>query len=255
VENGGTAGVVPEPAATATQLRVTVREPSGNLLSDEATIRLTPLSGGPDVIGMTGKEARTIGGEALIEIGPGECLVEAEAPGYQKSMAHTTVLALTTMTLRVYLTPMKKSSENEAPPSRVVMMPALKKEMDKATSALEERNLGDARKHLKKALAMAPSNPEALYRLGVVEYTDKNVAEAQKDFEKVLTRCPDHAGSLLMLGQIKLESGEKQGAVTLLGKAVQATPTKWLPHELLAYAYAQTGELERHGRKPRRPAN
>ena len=233
------------PGAVVAQLRVTVRESSGNLLNDEATIRLSPLATGPNGVGMTAKEVRTNAGEALIDIWPGEYLVEAEAPGYQRAMANATVLAGSSTELRLYLAPLKKAGGEAVAPSGVVMAPALKKEMDKASSALNEKNLGEARKHLKKALEISPSNPDALYLLGVVDYTEKDKAAAEKEFEEVLKRYPEHGGSLLMLGQIKLESGEKQEAVTLLEKAVEASPTKWLAHELLAFAYARSGQLDK----------
>jgi len=227
------------------QLRVTVRETSGGMLSDEATVRLTSTSTGMSGVAVTAKEVRTNGGEAMIDVWPGEYVVEAEATGYQRAIAHANVQGGTPTELRMYLSPMKKAAGEGEPASGVVMTPALKKEMDKASSALAEKDLGEARKHLTKALQLAPSNPEALYLLGVVEYTDKNTVAARKDFEEVLARYPEHGGSLLMLGQIRLEAGEKEEAVPLLEKAVEANPGKWLAHELLAYAYARTGQLEK----------
>ena len=229
------------PAAVVAQLRVIVRESSGNLLSDEATIRLTSTSTGMNGVAVTAKEERTNGGEAMIDVWPGEYVVEAEAPGYQRATTHAMVQGGTPTELRIYLAPLKKAGGDEGPASGVVMTPALKKEMDKASMALNEKNPSEARKHLKKALEIAPSNPDALYMMGVVEYADKDKAAAEKDFEEVLNRYPEHAGALLMLGQIKLESGEKQEAVGLLEKAVAASPSKWLAHELLAFAYARTG--------------
>ena len=233
------------PVTVFAQLRVTVRESSGNLLSDEATIRLTSTSTGMTGVAVTAKEVRTNGGEALIDVWAGEYVVEAEAPGYQRAIAHAMVQGGTPTELRMYLTALKKPASEGGPAKGVVMTPALKKEMDKASSALNEKNLNEARKHLKKALEIAPSNPDALYLLGVVEFADKDKGAAEKDFEQVLKLYPGHAGALLMLGQTKLESGEKQEAVVLLEKAVAASPSKWLAHELLAFAYARTGQTDK----------
>jgi len=233
------------PAATFGQLRVTVRESSGNVLSDEATVRLTPISGGTKSMGIGGREVRTNAGVTLIDIWPGEYLVDVDAPGYQRASTQASVLGGATVELRIYLTPLKKPVNGDPPPNEVVMTPALKKEMDQASSALAERNLEETRKHLMKALELAPSKAEALYLLGVVEYTEKNIPAARKDFEEVLAKYPEHPGSALMLGQIKLESGEKQEAVPLLERAVSAAPDKWLAHSLLANAYARTGQLDK----------
>jgi Flp pilus assembly protein TadD len=227
------------------QLRVTVRDTSGSLLSDEATIRLTSTSTWMSGVAVTAKEVRTNSGEAMIDVGPGEYVVEVEAPGYQRSISHANVQGVLPAELRVYLAPLKKPGDEAAPTSGIVMTPALKKEMDNASSALNEKKLDDAKKHLTKALQIAPSNPDVLYLLGVVEYTEKNTAAARKDFEEVLARYPEHDGSLLMLGQIKMEAGEKREAVLLLEKAAEANPTKWLAHELLAFAYARTGQLDK----------
>ena len=190
-------------------------------------------------------EIRTNGGEAVIQVMAGEYMVDAEAPGYQRAMARTRMLSSGPTEVRMYLTALKREEGEEAGASGVVMSPALKKEMDKASSALSEKNLAEARKHLKKAQEIAPSNPEVLYLMGVVEYTDKDKVAAEKEFQEVLSRYPNHAGSLLMLGQIMLESGRKQDAVPLLERAVEASPTKWLPNELLAFAYARTGQLDK----------
>ena len=92
---------------------------------------------------------------------------------------------------------------------------------------------------------MAPSSPDILYLMGMLEYTAKDMPAARKQFESVLATNPTHERSLLMLGQMQLEAKENKDASATLERAVEADSSNWRAHYLLAVAFIRTGELSK----------
>ena len=127
----------------------------------------------------------------------------------------------------------------------VAVTPKVQQELDKSLAALRQSKYDEARKHLAKAQKMAPSSPDILYLMGMVEYTAKDMPAARKRFELVLATYPTHERSLLMLGQMELEANENKEASVTLQKAVEAHASNWRVHYLLALAFVRTGELSK----------
>jgi tetratricopeptide (TPR) repeat protein len=63
----------------------------------------------------------------------------------------------------------------------MVMTPDLQRELDKGLEMMREKKYEDAKKHLEKARKLAPTNPDALYLLGMVAYLTKDVPAARKN--------------------------------------------------------------------------
>jgi len=229
---------------SAQELQVSVRERTGEPLTVEAIVRVTSQAGGQSLLATTGN-ARTAASTASFQLGPGEWDIEVEAAGYDKGAEHATI---TTNGLRqtvyVYLTPVG-SSNVATPASGVAVTPKVQVELDKSLVALRQGKYDEARKHLEKARKMAPSNPDILYLMGMVEYTAKDMPAAKKQFELVLATYPAHERSLLMLGQMDLEANDNQHASVTLQKAVEADASNWRAHYLLALAFVRTGELSK----------
>ncbi len=229
---------------SAQELQVSVRERSGEPLSIEAFVRVISQAGGQSMVATTGN-ARTAASTASFQLGPGEWDIEVEAAGYDKGTEHATI---TTNGLRqtvyVFLTPMG-SSNASAPASGVAVTPKVQQELDTSLAALRQGKYDEARKHLARAQKMAPSNPDILYLMGMVEYTAKNMPAAKKQFESVIASYPAHERSLLMLGQMELEANENKDASATLQKAVEADASNWRAHYLLALAFVRTGELSK----------
>ena len=228
----------------AQELQVSVRERSGEPLPIEAFVRVTSQAGGQSMVATTGN-ARTAASTASFQLGPGEFDIEVESAGYDKGTEHATI---TTNGLRqtvyVYLTPLG-SSTTATPASGVAVTPKVQQELDKSLAALRQSKYDEARKHLAKAQKMAPSSPDILYLMGMVEYTAKDMPAARKQFELVLATYPTHERSLLMLGQMQLEANENTDASVTLQRALDADASSWRAHYLLALAFVRTGELSK----------
>ncbi len=230
--------------ASAQELQVSVRERSGEPLSKEAFVRVTSQAGGQSMVATTGN-ARTAASTASFQLGPGEFDIEVEAAGYNKGTEHATISTNGLMqTVYVYLTPVG-SSTVATPASGVAVTPNVQYELDKSLAALRQNKYAEARKHLQKAHKMAPSSPDILYLMGMLEYTAKDMPAARKQFESVLAEYPSHERSLLMLGQMQLEANENKEASATLQKAVEADSSNWRAHYLLALAFVRTGELSK----------
>ena len=229
---------------SAQELLVSVRERSGEPLTGEAVVRVTWQAGGQQMVGTTGNSRNSVS-TATFQVGPGEYDIEVEAAGYNKGTEHTSISRDgMRQTVYVYLTPLG-SSTVAAPASGVVLAPNVQRELDKSLAALRQNKYGEARKHLEKAQKVAPSSPDIVYLMGVLEYTVKDMPAARKQFEAVLATYPAHERSLLMLGQMQLEAKESKDAISTLQKAVEADSNNWRAHYLLAVAYIRTEELSK----------
>jgi Flp pilus assembly protein TadD len=229
---------------SAQELQVSVRERSGEPLSREAFVHVTAQAGGQTMVATTGN-ARTAASTASFQLGPGEFDIEVEAAGYNRGTEHATISTSKLMqTVYVYLTPVG-SSIVATPASGVAVSPNVQRELDKSLALLRQGKYGEARRHLEKAHKMAPSSPDILYLMGILEYTAKDMPAARQRFESLLATYPAHERSLLMLGQMQLEANENKDAGATLQRAVEADASSWRAHYLLALAFVRTGELSK----------
>ena len=112
------------------------------------------------------------------------------------------------------------------------------KEIDKSLEAMNKNHLEDSRKHLNKAAAIAPQNPDVQYLLGMVEYRQNNLDAARLKFEAVVSHYPAHERALIALGELELKSNQFAEAEQTLQKALVVNRAEWRTHLLLANAYA-----------------
>jgi TolA-binding protein len=236
-------GVLPA-IASAQDLLVSVRERSGEPLPVEAFVRVTWQGRGQSIDATTG-DSHTAASTANFQLEPGEFDIEVEAVGYERATEHASITrAGLRVTVYVFMTPVG-SSTSAAPASGVALAPGVQRELDKSLMALRENKYGEARKHLEKAHKMAPSSPDILFLMGMLEYTAKDMPAARKRFDSVLVAYPRHERTLLMLGQMQLDAKEDKDASATLQKAVEADPNNWRAHYLLALAFARTGQLSK----------
>ncbi len=226
----------------AQELRVSVREQTGEPLQVEAFVKVTAQSSGQSMVGTTGN-SQTAASTARFALGPGEFEIEVEAAGYNKGMEHASI-TINGLPQTVYVFLSRVGDPTTAKAAKgVVITPDVQRELDQSLLALRQGKYAEARKHLEKAHKMAPSNPDILYLMGMVEYTAKDMDAAKKRFEEVVAAYPSHERSLVMLGQIELETNENKEASTTLQNAVEENSNNWRAHYLLALAYVRTGEL------------
>jgi len=240
--------------SSAQDLLVCVREQSGEPLSAEAIVRVTRPGHG-ETIDVTTGSAQTSAGTANFQLEPGQYDIEVEAVGYENGIEHAMIRVKGVRVLvYVFMKPVG-SSALATPAGGVALAPGVQRELDKSLVALRQNKYGEARKHLEKAHKMAPSSPDILFLMGMLEYTAKDMPAAKKQFESVLSTYPRHERSLLMLGQMQLEANEYKKASTTLQNAVEADSGNWRAHYLLALALVRTEELSRAGVEAERAGN
>jgi len=229
----------------AQSIMVSVRERSGEPLNGQAIVHLN-WPGHGTIDGFTGEGQNNV---ATVTFGvePGEFDIEVEAPTYEKATEHVTV-SKESQTQMVYVFMTKVGAVGAAKaPAGVTLAPKVQKELQKSVEAMQQKKYDDARKHLDKAQTLAPSNPDIMYMIGVLDFTVKDLPAARKQFEAVVASYPTHARSLMMLGQMQFEAKEYKESAVTLQKAVDADEKNWHAHYALALASAFAGDLPKAG--------
>lgn len=214
---------------------VSVREPNGLPVTENATVKLTCPLMNVNATGPTNSTAEA----QFSGIPAGDCVVEVSAPGYKPYRDRAVVAQTYTTThqyVYVYLHP---ASEVASANARVPVSLKVLKEIDKGTEAMHKNHVEDARKHFLQAASSAPQNPDVQYLLGTLESGQNNTAAAKEHFEKAIVLDPTHEHALLALGELQLHNNQAAAAAATLERAVQANTISYRAHFLLAAAYVQ----------------
>jgi tetratricopeptide (TPR) repeat protein len=186
------------------------------------------------------------GGQVDFEgIPEGRYSLEVIAAGYQK-VTEDVAVTVKGERVQVYITMKPESSASPASEhtGAPILAPDAQKELSKALEALRENKVEDTKKHLDKLSRKAPANPDVNYVWGLYYAQTKDWARAQSYWEKAVQVYPQHAFSLAALAQVETQKGNLPAAITLLGRAAEASPSSWRFEERLAATYLQHGELE-----------
>jgi tetratricopeptide (TPR) repeat protein len=244
MQSGGPPGTDPADGkvqASAVNIYVSIREANGLPVGESATVKLScPLSG----VTLSGPSKNT----ALVQffnIPAGDCNVEVSAPGYKPARERATITesyASRNQYVYVYLHP---ESEATLPVARNAVPLDVLKEIDKGLEAMNKNHFDDSRKHLSKAAAIAPQNPDVQYLLGIVEYRQNNLDAARVRFEAALSHYPQHEHALIALAELQLKGSQFAAAAQTLQKALDVNHAAWRTHLLLANAYVGQGAYEK----------
>jgi tetratricopeptide (TPR) repeat protein len=220
---------------TGSTVYVSVREPNGLPVTENATVKLTcPLMN----VNATGPTNGTA--EAQFSgIPAGDCIVEVSAPGYKPYRDRAVVAQMYSTNhqyVYVYLHP---ASEIAAANARAPVSLKVLKEIDKGAEAMHKNHVEDARKHFLQAAGSAPQNPDVQYLLGTLESRQNNYAAAKEHYERAIALYPTHEHALLALGELQLHDDQAAAAVATLERAVQANTMSYTAQFFLAAAYVQ----------------
>ena len=102
----------------------------------------------------------------------------------------------------------------------------------------------EAMRHLKKALAKDPRNPELLYNLGYALLEKKRFAEAASQFGRLTALHPSHGLGWQMLGQAQRFSGAVQASLASYRKASALLPDWYQPHGAISSALRELGRYD-----------
>src|ERR1700732_4040540 len=173
--------------SSSPKLYVSVREPNGLPVTENATVKLScPLSN-VDVSGPTNDTALA----EFANIPAGDCFVEVSAPGYKPSRERA-VVAQATSSAHQYLYVYLHSTSEAANSARTPVSMDVLKEIDAGTEAMRKNRPEDARKHLLKAAQRAPQNADVQYLLGQLESSQNKMDTARARYEQAIALSPTH---------------------------------------------------------------
>jgi predicted Zn-dependent protease len=105
-----------------------------------------------------------------------------------------------------------------------------------------ERRFAESADEWRKALALAPEDPELMTELAVTLRMNRDLAGAQKVLEDVLRAHPDAPGANHLMGDVLLAQDHPEQAIGYLVKAVRGAPDALPVHASLGRAYALAGQ-------------
>lgn len=164
-----------------------------------------------------------------------EFRVVVSAPGYERmekrvDLANNKELATVSLQLR----PLSDAEDAASARSLGALDPRTQKEVGKALEALRTQKPNNAFHHLEAAEKDAPNNPEIEYLFGVYCAQTNDATQALEHWNAALTLDPKHLSSLLEVSQELLHEKKAAEAVPYLQRAMEAEPSSWRAHALMA---------------------
>ncbi|MDE3136173.1 MAG: tetratricopeptide repeat protein [Acidobacteriota bacterium] len=162
-----------------------------------------------------------------------------KAEGYQVD-EETISLPLgeaSSVTRIIYLRPLDEKSAFPKAKGDFLLAPRAEKEVQRGLSDLRSHHFDSARKHVEKALRMAPGNPYVNYVMGMIYLLSSQAAQAKPFLEESVSVDPRQPPSLLALGTVRFRLGNYPGAIEVLEQAVQLDATSWQAEWMLADCY------------------
>jgi tetratricopeptide (TPR) repeat protein len=230
---------------------VNVREANGMPLEGHALVKLFSSFQHysmtvPTQENSTATFANVIAGDYEVEVSCAGYKTANERVSLQRGGSGTTLF--------IYLHPEGEEAPGSKPPAGMTMTSKLQSELDKGFEKMRKMQYEAARQHFEKAAKLAPSNPDMVYMLGMIDYRQGHFDLARGKFEKALAMYPGHERSLLGLGELQLRAGDAAGAVQTLEQAFLANGADWRAQFLLAQAYNSQKDYEKAAARARRAA-
>jgi tetratricopeptide (TPR) repeat protein len=128
---------------------------------------------------------------------------------------------------------------------QVLLAPKVQKELGKALEALRINKLEQARSHLEVAYHKAPNHPAVNYLFGVYFLQMGDQERAKSYWTKTLEFNPKHVSALLCLTGALIREKKLPEAEMYATRAVEADPSSWRPHAILADVLLKESFTER----------
>jgi tetratricopeptide (TPR) repeat protein len=214
-------------------LNVSLRNSAGTPLEQVALVTLSASTGNL-LLQANAKSGRTEFGH----LRSGAYTLQVFVPGYQAFQETLQLKGGTISNLTIPLLPGSGFGPAGTSPlsGLLVLSPKNQKLVAKIQEAFRDHQLEDAREWLEKLYRAAPGNPEVNYLYGLYESVVDDWSKAQSYWRMAVQIDPKHFAALIQLGQAALHEQKPADAVTYLNLAIEAEPTVWRPHALLAQA-------------------
>ena len=223
----GLEGMIP-----TASLDVYVQESNGAPVESVAVVTLITLAG------RTYRQETTKSGYVRFnELAPTEYKIQVVAPAYERAAKQVEAIGFTSKRVTIVLQPGSNSGDAALAAGIAALKPKAQKEMAKAMEALRANKPTVARTHLDAIDRMAPNQAEVSYLFGVYAEQLNDEAQAKTYWTKTLQLNPKHLRALLSLSEIAIREKTPAEAVEYMKRAVEAEPSSWRPHAVLAEAY------------------
>jgi tetratricopeptide (TPR) repeat protein len=107
----------------------------------------------------------------------------------------------------------------------------------------EQLNFGPGIEHLRRAVALAPANPEHAYNLGLALRLQGDLDAAETQFRAALASTPDHGLARRSLGLVLRQRGDISAAAIELRRAAAQLPDDAQGHHLLGTVLLKLGDV------------
>jgi tetratricopeptide (TPR) repeat protein len=168
----------------------------------------------------------------------GEFTVSVDAAGYKSAQKDVSITAQSKYEIEISLQPDASANFTPGAAGNPILAPKAKEALDKGMQALRDDKLDEAEKSLDQAMKLAPSNPDVLYVMGVLDLKKREWTKAQSVLEKATQLEPNSARALAALGMALCNQLKYAEAIPPLEKSVQVNPVSdWETHWSLAESY------------------
>jgi tetratricopeptide (TPR) repeat protein len=230
---------------------VKVLAQSGTALSVDARVVMT--TGGIDgpVTDMPDRVSQDEWAFLGLQVGS-PYVIRVEAKGYRTVREYVSLAPIdgATKRVRVYMVPEGRPPHvNAAPPGHFLLSPAAQREVQQAIKKLKSGKTADARKHLEKALRLAPGHPGVNYLMALSYLREGQTAKAVPYLEKSLSIDPGEVPALLALATVRYQQSRYPEAIRLLKRAIVSAPGSWQAHWILAGCYVREKKYEQARRE------
>ena len=233
---------------------VSVVAQSGSALDAEAKVYLTTGGLEGPVLDLPTQISQTEWQFQGLQVGK-EYVIRIEAEGYEPKREYVTLPAFDSATahIHVYLVPVARPPNAfSPPPGHFVLSPQAQREVQQAIKDLKSGKIPNSRKHLSKALKMAPKHPGVNYLMGLSYLHEHQPALAIPYLKESLSVDRGQLPALLALGIARYEQGEYSKAIDLLDSAIANGLSSWEAEWILAGCYLHEKKYElarRHAEK------
>ncbi len=197
--------------------------------------------------------ANSRGEASFVNLSNGSYTVRVELPGYLPGEESIELMGGTSRHVIVMLHPDPNSIRPStiAPEDPLVSAAYLaapekaRKELDKSRESRLRGDCGDAVKHGKKAIELAPEFALAYVETGMCQTALKRFDEARVSFNTAIERDPKFLYGYIGLADLETKQQRWNEAAQVLGKANQVHPDRAEPFYELAKIQLQTGHLDK----------
>lgn len=161
------------------------------------------------------------------------CTIQVVAPGYETTVKEFDSYSAAAARINIQMQPASNGGAG-AGSTRILLAPKVQKQLGKALEALRANKPDAARGHLDAAYRKAPNHPAVNYLFGVYFLQMKNQEKAKSYWTKALEFDPKYASALLALTETLAQEGKLSDAESYGKRAVEADPSGWRGHAILA---------------------